>query len=391
MSSKVKFTNPHHSTFFPTVRQRVETYFTQNNLSKNANTAMWVKAVVYLTGFLALYLLILSNMFGLWSMLGLALVLGAFNAFIGFNVCHDAIHGSFSANQKVNQVFSFVFNLIGASPYIWRLSHNVVHHTYTNMPGHDEDIEIAPGLIRISEEEPVNKIQRYQHLYAFGLYSLASLSWVFRKDYVKFFQKKIGQQETGNHPKREYFNLFFYKAIYYFLFIVLPLLVLDITWWQFIIGFVGMHLAEGLVMGLVFQLAHVVEGTDFPMTNEEGNVEEAWAVHQMRTTANFAPDSQLASFLLGGLNRQIEHHLFPKVCHIHYPALARIVKQTALEFDLPYIESATFSQALVSHYRMLKKLGQQAYRQQSLQLAQVSTKNTGAHAPQHYSSVPQNN
>ena len=393
MSSKVKFTNPQRSTFFPTVRQRVESYFAENNLSKHANQAMWVKTIFYLTGFVGLYLLILSNIAGPWTMLGLCLLLGVFNAFVGFNVCHDAIHGSFSANQKVNQALSFVFNLIGASPYIWRLSHNVVHHTYTNMPGHDEDIEIAPGLIRISEEEPVNKIQRYQHLYAIAVYSLASLSWVFRKDYVKFFQKKIGEQVTGKHPRREYFNLFFYKGLYYFLFIALPLLVLDITFGQFVLGFIAMHLAEGLVLGLVFQLAHVVEGTDFPLTNEAGNVEEAWADHQMRTTANFSPDSPLASFLLGGLNRQIEHHLFPKVCHIHYPVIAKIVKQTAREFNLPYIENPTFPLALQSHYRMLKQFGQQAYRRKSLQRAAplVRKASPEVRVLRPLSRVPQNN
>ncbi|RDC62959.1 fatty acid desaturase family protein [Adhaeribacter pallidiroseus] len=192
MSSKIKFTNTHKSTFFATTRLRVETYFKENSISKYANTAMWGKAIFYLTGFVALYLLVISNYFSLWTMLGFTLLLGVFSAFVGFNVCHDAIHGSFSSNSRVNKAFSFLFNLIGASPYIWNISHNVVHHTYTNIPGHDEDIEVAPGLIRISEEEKVNKIQRFQHLYAFGLYSLASLSWVFRKDYVKFFQKRLG-------------------------------------------------------------------------------------------------------------------------------------------------------------------------------------------------------
>ncbi|QNF34981.1 acyl-CoA desaturase [Adhaeribacter swui] len=365
MSSKIKFTNTHKSTFFATTRLRVEKHFQENATSRHANMAMWGKTIFYLTGFLGLYLLIISNYFSIWPMFSLAILLGVFSAFIGFNICHDAIHGSFSSNTKVNKVFSFLFNLIGASPYIWNISHNVVHHTYTNIPGHDEDIEVAPGLIRISEEEKVFKIQRFQHLYAFGLYSLASLSWVFRKDFVKFFQKKIGEHPTVNHPKREYFNLFFYKAIYYFLFIALPLLLIDITWWQFVIGFVGMHLAEGLTMGLVFQLAHVVEGTDFPVPNEQGNIEEAWADHQMRTTANFATNSKLAGFFLGGLNRQIEHHLFPKVCHIHYPVIAKIVKQTALEFNIPYIESPTFFAALQSHYRMLKKFGQTAYKEQN--------------------------
>ena len=365
MSSKVKFTNPNKSAFYATTRQRVENYFKENAISKYANKAMWGKAIIYLTAFVGLYVLIISNIFTVEVMFGLALLLGVCSAFIGFNICHDAIHGSFSANQKVNKFFSFIFNLVGASPYMWSITHNVVHHTYTNIPGHDEDIEVAPGLVRISEEEKVNKIQRYQHFYAFGLYSLASLSWVLRKDYIKFFQKKIGEHPTLNHPKREYFNLFFYKALYYFLFIILPLLVLDITWWQFIIGFVCMHLAEGLVLGLVFQLAHVVEGTDFPTPNEEGNMEEAWADHQMRTTANFATNSKLASFLLGGLNRQIEHHLFPKVCHIHYPVISKIVKQTAQEFNLPYIESPTFFAALQSHYRMLRKFGKEAYEQQT--------------------------
>ncbi|MDQ3292051.1 MAG: acyl-CoA desaturase [Bacteroidota bacterium] len=361
MSTKIKFTNTNKSTFFATTRERVEIYLKENSTSKYANKAMWVKTIFYLAGTLTLYLLILSNIFSVWVMFGLALLLGTFCAFIGFNICHDAIHGAFSSNQKVNKTFSFLFNLIGASPYIWNISHNVVHHTYTNIPGHDEDIEVAPGLIRISEEDKVNKLHRFQHIYAFAVYSLASLSWVLRKDYIKFFQKKIGEHPTVNHPKREYFNLFFNKAIYYFFFILLPLLVLDITWWQFIIGFVGLHLAEGLTMGLVFQLAHVVEGTDFPVPNEQGNIEEAWANHQMRTTANFATKSKLASFFLGGLNRQIEHHLFPKVCHIHYPKIAAIVKQTALEFSIPYIESPSFVAALKSHYRMLKKFGWHAY------------------------------
>lgn len=360
MSQKLKFLNINRSEFFATTRKRVDVYFKENGLSKNANAFMWVKTAFFLSIFLCLYLLILSGWFGAWAMLGMAVLLGAFSAFIGFNICHDAIHGAFSHNKKVNQGLSHLFYLIGANPYMWDITHNIVHHTYTNIPGHDEDIEIAPGLIRLDESESVNKAQRYQHFYAFLLYGLASISWVFRKDYIKFFQKKIGQH-TQKHPKREYFNLFFYKLLYYFLFIALPLMVLDLSWWQVAFGFLMLHLTEGLVLGLVFQLAHVVEGTDFPVPNEQGNVEEAWAEHQMRTTANFAPNSALASFFLGGLNRQIEHHLFPKVCHVHYPSISKIIKQTAAEFNLPYIENPTFAAAISSHYRMLKKFGKEAY------------------------------
>ncbi len=161
MSSKVKFTNTNKSEFFATARQRVEAYFKDNQVAKHGNTTMWTKAFIYLGSFLTLYLLIIFNFLPVWAMFILALALGVSCAFIGFNVCHDAIHGSFSGNPRVNKFFSFIFNLIGASPYIWSITHNVVHHTYTNIFGHDEDIDIAPGLVRISAEEKVNKIQRY--------------------------------------------------------------------------------------------------------------------------------------------------------------------------------------------------------------------------------------
>ncbi|SNR80105.1 fatty acid desaturase family protein [Hymenobacter mucosus] len=356
MSRPLKFTNVARSTFFATVRQRVDAYFQSQELSRHANGAMWTKTILLLVSFVGLYGLIISGQFGVWTMLGLAGLLGACCALIGFNICHDALHGAFSESKRVNKIFSLLFNLIGANPYVWTITHNIVHHTYTNIPGHDEDIEVAPGLVRLSEDEPVRPWQRFQHFYAFPLYGLASLSWVVRKDYVKFFQASIGQHTT-KHPRQEYINLFAYKALYYALFIVIPLVVLDITWWQFLLGFLGLHFVEGLVLGLVFQLAHVVEGTAFPSPDETGDMQEAWAVHQLRTTANFAPNSRLASFLCGGLNRQIEHHLFPRVCHIHYPALAAIVKQTAHEFNLPYLENRTFLSALHSHYRVLQKLG----------------------------------
>jgi len=362
MAKKVTFINTSKSTFYATVRKRVDFYFQDNDISIHANNAMWFKALFFLTGLVCLYLLVLLGNFNAYITLTLAALVGMFGAFVGFNICHDAIHKAFSKNQRVNKALSFIFNLIGASPYVWNICHNVVHHTYTNIAGHDEDIDVAPGLIRFSESETVNKIQRYQHFYAFILYSFAMLSWVFRKDYKKFFQKKIGEHVLV-HPRSEYFKLFLYKGIYYFLFIALPLIVMPVTWWQFLIGFMVMQLAQGLVLGLVFQLAHVVEGTSFPSPDQKGNIEEAWAEHQMRTTANFSCDSKLAAFFCGGLNRQIEHHLFPKICHIHYPEIGKIVKETALEFNLPYIESSTFGAALVSHYKTLRRLGKNAYQE----------------------------
>ncbi|PKK36191.1 acyl-CoA desaturase [Siphonobacter sp. SORGH_AS_0500] len=358
MSTKVKFVNSDRSTFFVTARQRVDAYFKENNLSTHANGAMWFKALFFLGGYVALYTLIISNQFSTSVMLGMVVLLGMFAAFIGFNVSHDALHGAFSSKAWVNRLLGNSFYLLGANPYVWKVTHNIVHHTYTNIPGHDEDIEIAPGLVRLDADEPLRSWHKYQHFYTIPLYSLASLSWVFRKDYVKFFKKNIGSShDNSQHPRSEYYKLFISKAVYYLLFLVIPYLVLDLAWYEIALGFLIMHIAEGLVLGLVFQLAHVVEGTDFPVPDQKGNVLNAWAVHQMYTTANFSPRSGLAAFLCGGLNRQIEHHLFPKVCHIHYPAVSAIVKQTALEHGLPYLENETFAGALASHYQVLKKMG----------------------------------
>ena len=356
MKVKTKFPAPKGVHFYAELRQRVNADFVSRDLSVNANGLMWLKTFIFLSLFATIYLIIiLSDLNGI-SLTFLTLLLGVVCAFIGFNICHDAIHGSFSANKRTNKVLSMLFHLVGASPYVWNITHNIVHHTYTNIPGHDEDIEIAPGLIRICPEDKLQPHQRFQHWYAFPLYGLASLSWVLRKDFKKFFQQHVGARENI-HPKIEYFNLFFYKFLYYGLFIALPIIVMNVHWWQVLIGFVLLHLAQGITMGLVFQLAHVVEGTTFPIPNENGNMEEAWAEHQMRTTANFATQRPMAAFFLGGLNRQIEHHLFPKICHVHYGRIAVIVKQTALEFGIPYHENITFSAALVSHYRMLKKMG----------------------------------
>jgi linoleoyl-CoA desaturase len=355
---KVKFTNKDTAGFYSTLRNRVDQYFITNNISKFANGDMYLKTIIILGGVVGSYILIMSNILTPLGMLGAAMMLGVFKALTGFNVCHDAIHGSYSSNKMVNHLLSYTFYILGANVYIWSITHNQVHHTYTNIPGHDEDIEVAPGIIRLSPLDKINKFQKYQHIYGFLVYGLASLFWVFRKDYKKFFQKTIGDSwDNTKHPTIEYFNLFFFKFLYYFIFIGIPLYFLPITIGQFALGFLMMHLAQGLVLGLVFQLAHVVEGTAFPEVDKNGNIDEVWAIHQMYTTADFSRKSPIAAFLCGGLNMQIEHHLFPKVCHIHYPALSSIVKSTAEEFHIPYIENKTFFQALGSHYRMLKKFG----------------------------------
>lgn len=362
MQKKIKFIEKDspQKAFYATLKKRVDDYFNQKKISRKGNIEMGLKTIFFLGGSITLYLLLLLGNFNSWIMLCLAILLGAFKAFVGFNVCHDAIHGSYSKYNFVNNLMSYSFYLIGANVYVWKLSHNTAHHMYTNISGHDEDIAFAPGLVRLTEGDRLYKIMRYQHLYAFALYSLVSLVWVFKKDYVRFFQNSIGNCDNSKRHLSLYIKLFFFKMMYYTLFIVLPLIMLDISWWQFLLGFLTMHFVMGWVLGMVFQLAHLVEDTQFPLPNQDGNLEEAWAVHQMHTTANFSCDSRIVNLLCGGLNFQIEHHLFPQICHVHYRNISKLVRKTAEEHHIPYIENPTFLGALKSHYRFLRKYGVEA-------------------------------
>lgn len=356
MSNKVKFAKANQNDFFSTLNKRVEEYFTVNKLSKNANPLMVFKVIFYLSVFIGVYLLLLLNSNPLWLQFILWAVIGFFTAFVGVNISHDAIHGSLSRHKRMNKFLGYSFNVIGANAYLWGIMHNIVHHTYTNIEGHDEDIASVPFL-RMSPHQKLRKIHRYQYWYAFLFYGLGSLSWVFVKDYVKFFKKKIGNYENKKHPRIEYFNLFFFKLVYYTIFLVLPMIFLNALWWQVLLGFFVLHFCEGITMAIVFMLAHEVEETQFPLPDERGNIQNSWAVHQLYTTADFGRESKLLSFLCGGLNFQVEHHLFPRICHTHYKPISDIVKRTAEEYSLRYNANPSFRGAILSHIRFLKKLG----------------------------------
>lgn len=357
VSEKLSFAKKQSKDFYSILKERVEQYFMHEGISKNANAFMVFKTIFILFIFFLTYGLMLSNLFDTWVLLILVIINGFFTALIGLNIGHDAIHGSYSSNHKVNKILSLTFNIVGANDYMWRRMHNVIHHTYTNVPDHDDDINQIK-FIRLNPQKELKWFHRFQHIYVFLFYPLASLSWVFIKDYAKFFRERIGSHEN-RHPRKEYYRLFFYKIIYYISFLVIPLIVIQIPWYQILFGFAMLHFVEGLTLALVFQLAHVVEGPSFPQPDESGKLPNTWAVHQVYTTANFACKSRLAYFICGGLNFQIEHHLFPRICHIHYKKISKIVKQTTQEFNLPYYENTTFLSAVASHIRMLKRFGRE--------------------------------
>lgn len=342
--------------FAADVKRRVAEYFESRKLSPHANAAMVVKTAIILLITFGSYGLILSGWVPPWGMLGLAVLMGVGVAGIGFCIAHDSLHGAYSGHKRINEMLGWSLDFMGASSYLWKITHNVIHHTYTNVHGLDEDLEVS-ALLRLSPHSKRRAIHRFQHYYGLATYALATLNWVFLKDYRHLMRRDLGPFEGKSHRARDVWAMFGGKIFYYCWAIIIPLLVLRIPWWQFLIGFVAMHLTAGLILGVVFQLAHVVEDTRHPLASAEGRMDRSWVIHQMETTSNFANGCRWITWYVAGLNHQVEHHLFPKVCSIHYPAISKIVRAVAKEHGVPYHGQPTLIAAIRSHVETLRVLG----------------------------------
>lgn len=345
--------------FFVTLNQRVNTYFKTNKIERTGNSEMVIKTIFMLSLYFVPYILLISGITAnLWVMLGLCMVMGFGMAGIGLSIMHDANHGSYSNKPWVNNALGLTLNLVGGHAMNWKVQHNVLHHTYTNI--HDVDEDISPrGILRMAPESKWIPLHKYQHYYAWFFYGLMTLVWVFVKDFFRLikYQREglIKKQKTT--ALREWAFMLATKAIYFTYIFAVPMWLLDITFGQALIGFLVMHYIAGFILAVIFQPAHVVEGTEYPMPDEKGNLENTWAIHQLHTTTNFGHKERFFSWYVGGLNYQVEHHLFPNICHVHYRQIAKIVEQTAKEFGLPYKSKETFLQAIAAHARQLKWLG----------------------------------
>lgn len=344
--------------FFATLRSRVDQYFKTNGISRHYNGQMVIKTVILLSayifpfiGILFLHLSVAVN-FALWSLMGIAL------AGIGMGIMHDANHGSYSASSKANYWLGHTLNLLGGSVFNWKLQHNILHHTYTNVIDLDDDID-DKLILRFSPHTEVKWYHKFQFIYAFLFYGILTVYWAFIKDFVQFnkYRRKGVNRESKEQNRIILFKMILSKVLYVAGFLVIPLFVLHIPAASYLSGFFLMHFVAGIILTVTFQLAHTVEDTVHPLPDESGTIENNWAIHQLNTTVNFSRNNKLISWYVGGLNFQVEHHLFPNICHIHYPAIAPIVKQTAEEFNIPYLENESLLKAITSHIRMLKNFG----------------------------------
>jgi linoleoyl-CoA desaturase len=344
------------SGFSKALSRRVDDYFQVRGISKHANLEMICKTILGFALWVGTYYWLMTGRFSALEVVGVYVAHGFAQLYMAFNIAHDANHGAYSKGKRVNRALGCVFDVVGGSSYVWRLMHNDSHHAFVNIRGADTTL-ISGNIFRFSPHEPRRPFHRYQHLYAPLIYCLSTLDWVLTKDFRWLVQERFGNRKIVKHPLGELVLLFAGKAFYYTYMLVLPLCYLRVPWYSIVLGFIVMHLLLGFSLALIFQPNHFNDEATFPEADEEGLISNNYISHIFDTTVDYARGNSFATWILGGLNLHVVHHMFPGVCHVYYPDLTKIVKSTAEEYGLSYRETPTIAGAFLAHLRWLKSLG----------------------------------
>jgi linoleoyl-CoA desaturase len=345
----------HATSFSATLKQRVEETLTQRALPRHGGPRVVLKAASILATLAVSYVGLVFWATSLWQVVLCAFLVSQAIVLIGFNIMHDAGHGAFSRHGWLNRAMARSLDLIGGSIDVWRVKHHVLHHTYTNINAFDDDLDVGVWM-RLHPSQPWRPWHRYQAFYAFPLYSLLSMHWVI-SDIFEFFSGSIGRQGNKVPTKGKTALFVAFKLNFFVLGLLVPMLFHGA--WSVIVTFMAIQLVVGFTIALVFQLAHVVDIVDFPEVSGP-RVETEWMIHQLQTTANFASGNRFVSWYCGGLNRQVEHHLFAAISHVHYKHLEPAVEQTCLEFNVPHRSYPTVFAAVRGHLSMLSQLARPA-------------------------------
>ena len=352
---KVSFDHAPQDGFYKLLVEKIDAYFKTNNISRKANWVFAVKIISYFLIDLFIYLMILSGRFDGINLVLLFILFGIFNSIFIFSVAHDASHNAISNRHRVNNLLTYVWNAAGVSSYFWALKHNVAHHSFTNIPGKDDDIDQSK-LVRLNPNSPRRWFHRYQHIYVPFLYSLLSINIIYVKDFNLLLQHTFGNKIIGKHPSKEIWILIATKVIYIGYMILLPKYMLGISWAEIFGCHIVMHLATGLYIGFILVPVHVTGESEYRLPDASGKVHRDWGTHQIEATVDFAAGNYFINWITGGLNTHVVHHLFPTVNHIHYYRLTKIVKQVALENDFPY-RNYSLIKIFKEHLYFLKQLG----------------------------------
>lgn len=344
--------------FIRELRRRVDVYFEQTGHRRRDCPQMYFKTATILTVTLAVYLLLLLVVTSWWAVIPLAVMAGFCIAAIGFNIQHDGGHRAYSERPWVNKLMALTLDLMGGSSYLWDWKHNSIHHTYPNIDGQDDDIYV--GILgRLAPQQPRYAFHRFQGVYMWFLYGFLSLKWQLFDDFYNVAAGKIYTHKIRRPRGKDLAIFIGGKIVFYSLAFVIPMLLHPV--WAVLAVYVIATFVSGVVLAVVFQLAHCLGEAEFPdpiaAPGGGERMETEWAVHQVQSTVDFARGNRVLSWLLGGLNYQIEHHLFHKICHVHYPALSKVVEEVCHEFGVRYTAHRTMFRALVSHARWLVEMG----------------------------------
>jgi len=350
--------------FYAELRQEIDQYFSKNRISKTGNGKLYRKTAFALITVPALLAFSYSTAYWgntpLWINYFVFGLIGVMHAFTGFNVMHDACHGSFSEKPWVNNIFQHSIGLLGSHAPIWKFKHNVLHHTWTNVDGVDDDIAKSP-MLRHCPTQTFKPAHKYQHIYMFGLYAISTIWWLFGNDSIKYAKGKVNHQSMPKMKATDHLTFWGFKLLYVGIYILAPIYYFGA--FHGTMMFLTLHVVLGILLSVVFQLAHAVEGMHFEDSLEysetDDKIANEWAVHHGLTTNNFATKSIIATWFMGGLNFQVEHHLFPKISHVHYPNINPILKRTCEKYGVKYSEMPTFWSAIGSHLRWMRLMGSQ--------------------------------
>jgi len=352
--NNIKFKkDPVDHKFFMTLQNRVNNYFKLSNIKKSGNQASMIKAVILFTLYLLSYISIffsnsIATLFFSYGLIGIATI------FLALNVAHDAAHGIFVSSKKWNNIFVYTFDLLGANGYLWKMKHVHSHHPHVNIPDQDGDIKQSKNIVRIFPKAKFFKYHRYQFIYMPFLYLFYTLNWLLFRDFKDFFKPDVSGKSIIVHNRRESIVFALGKFFFIFRMLILPFIFLPFTLWQIFLAFLFFHFCASGTVTLALISAHIGEHSVYPEPNKHGEMDHSWVRHQIVTTCDFATNSFLLTHLFGGFNHHIIHHLFPNICHIHYPKLTKILKATCSEFNMPYNENPRLIDAVLSHYKFLK-------------------------------------
>jgi linoleoyl-CoA desaturase len=346
------------NSFHRELRRRVDAEFKRSGTRQRDSAQMYLKTAIILGVFALAYaaLVFLANTW--WQGLLLGLVLGMAMAAIGFNIMHDGGHQAYSERRWVNRLMALALDLVGGSSYIWQWKHARFHHTWVNVAGHDSDIDLGV-LGRLSPQQPRRPWHRWQHLYLWPLYGVTAIRWHLYGDFRDMLTGTVGERPFDRPKGWDLAGFVIGKLVFFTLAFGLPLFFHPLG--TVLLFYALVSAVAGVLLALVFQMAHVVEEAAFPLPDETGRqMATPWAIHQLETTVDFARGNRVLGWLIGGLNFQVEHHLFPRISHVHYPLVARVVEDTCREFGVTYREHRTFGAGIASHYRLLRRLGRSA-------------------------------